>query len=125
MNLHAIAGNIVSAVHPNMPAQYQRSVGYTTAADGSRAPSYQAAQAVTAQKQPLSSNDLKQLDGLNLNGEKAAFYISGNWDGVSRPDQKGGDIVTCADGVWMVVQILENYYATAGWVKVATTRQMP
>lgn len=125
MNLHNLAAGCITAVHPNITAQYQRSTGYTTAGDGARTGGYSAAQTVTVQKQPLSSNDLKQLDGLNLNGEKAAFYISGDWDGVSRPDQHGGDIVTCVDGVWMVVQILENYFATAGWVKVATVRQMP
>lgn len=103
----------------------QVSAGYTTDASGKRTPAYAPAVAVQAQRQPLTYRDLVQVDGLNLNGEKAAFYVSGNWQGVIRPDGKGGDVLTLADGtIWLVVQVLENFSSTDGWTKVACVRQV-
>lgn len=125
MNLHNIVGPIVAAVNPFTKATLQISTGYTTAADGTQVPAYAPAIAVTVQRQALQYNDLVQIQGLNIQGEKAAFYVSGNWQGVVRPDRKGGDILTLADGtVWLVVQVLENWSSTDGWAKVAAVRQL-
>lgn len=124
MNLHGIASGIVSAVNPMVNARMQVSTGYATAIDGHRVPSYAPTRVVRAQIQSLTSGDLMQLSGLNLNGEKRAIYLTGNLDGVSRPDNKGGDLVTFPDGsIWLVVSILENWYMSNGWMKVAVTRQ--
>jgi hypothetical protein len=124
MNLHAIAGPIVAAINPPISGQYKKSSGYTTDDDGSQVPVYADPIDITVQKQPLSSRDLMQLDGLNLNGEKCAMYVTGNIGAVSRPDARGGDLITLSDGsVWLVAQELENWYLSSGWVKVAATRQ--
>ncbi len=64
------------------------------------------------------------MQGLNLNGEKRSIYVSGDWKGVARASQQGGDIITMPDGtVWLVVQVLENWFSTAGWAKVAAVLQ--
>ena len=124
MNLHAIAGNYVSAVNPWMTATIQMSNGYTTAADGSRTPAYKPAQSVQAQIQAMTYNDLVQTSGLNIQGEKRAMYLNGNWAGVVRQDKKGGDLITLTDGsVWLVTLVLENWQFNDGWVKVAVVRQ--
>ena len=124
MNLHSIVGPCVAAVNPWIIGQYQQSNGYTTAADGTRAPAYLAAVSVQIQQQALTYKDLIQVDGLNLNGEKRAFYVSGNWEGVSRPDGRGGDLITLPDAsVWLIAQVLENWYSTDGWAKVAVVKQ--
>lgn len=124
MNLHALVGPAVSAVNPMLTGQFQQSTGATTQADGKRTPSYAAAVPVQCQCQALTFKDLQQLSGLNLNGEKLGIYISGTWEGVSRPAAKGGDLITLPDGsIWLVVQQLENWGRTAGWTKVAVTRQ--
>jgi hypothetical protein len=124
MNLHNIVGPIVAAVNPYVLASYQRSIGSTTNPDGSRVPKFTDPVIVQVQMQALTYKDLIQLDGINLNGEKHAMYISGKWEGVSRPESKGGDIITLEDGtVLMVVQILENWFTSDGWVKVAVTQQ--
>jgi hypothetical protein len=124
VNLHNVVAGIVSAVNPILSAQYQRSSGYTIAPDGTRASGYAPGQTVAVQKQPLQSNELQQIQGLNINGEKAGMYVSGDWDGVSRADARGGDLITLPNGdVWMVVQILENWFDTARWVKATCVKQ--
>ena len=125
MNLHAIAGPIVAIVNPWVTAMISVSTGYTTNADGSRTPSYASPIPVNVQKQPLTYTDLVQTEGINIQGEKCALYISGNYDGVVREDGTGGDLITLPSGsVWLVVQVLENWAEENGWVKVAAVRQM-
>lgn len=125
MNLSAIAGPIVAAVNPWVTAQYRQPSGtYTTAADGTRAPAYLADVPLQVQRQALSASDLRQLEGLNLGGEKAALYVQGDIKGVVRADQRGGDLFLMPDGTtWLVAQVLENWAATGGWTKVACVRQ--
>lgn len=77
-----------------------------------------------AQVQPLTKSDLMQLDGLNINGDKKAIYLNGAIDGVVRVKLKGGDLIDMPDGqVWLVVQNLEGFDATAGWTKAAMVLQ--
>jgi hypothetical protein len=125
MNLNAIVGPYVSAVNPWVVVSIQQSTGYTTSQDGRQVPSYAAPVAIQAQVQALQYNDMMQLDGINIEGERRAIYLNGNWDGVERPDGRGGDLITFPDGsIWLVVLVLENWGSTDGWVKVAVTRQM-
>lgn len=124
MNLHGIAGGVVAAVNPWATATYKASTGYTTAPDGTRTPAFASPISVQVQMQPLTKDDLHQLDGLNLNGEKRAMYVSGDWRGVSRPSGRGGDVITMPDGrTWLIVQPLENFFDTSGWAKVAVVLQ--
>lgn len=124
MNLNAIVGSAIAVVNPLAGAQYRRSTGATTADSGKRAPQYDDPDTVSVQVQALTYKDLTQLQGLNLNGEKRAVYVSGNWKGVSRADQRGGDLLTLDDGsVWLVCQVLENFFSTAGWAKLAIVLQ--
>ena len=126
MNLHSIVGPVVAAINPWVIGAYQRSLGSVQQTDYSRKPSYAKAVNVQIQMQALSFRDLTQIQGLNQNGEKRAMYISARWEGVSRPESRGGDIVTLPCGtVWLVAQVLENWHQTDGWCKVAVVRQMP
>ena len=124
MNLHSLAGPIVAAVNPWTSAVYSKSTGSTTAPSGKRTPAYAPGLAVQIQVQALSWKDTQQLSGLNLNGERRAIYVSGDWQGTDRPGIRGGDKIALADGtVWLVVQSLENWNTSAGWAKVAATKQ--
>lgn len=124
-NLHNIVSGIISAVNPMLAGQWFLSSGYTTDENFKRAPAYSDPILIRAQVQSLTYRDLMQLDGLNLNGEKRALYVSGHLEAVLRPDSKGGDLITLDDGTkWLVAQVLENWYHTNGWVKVAVTRQL-
>jgi hypothetical protein len=125
MNLHQIASGYISAVNPMLTVAVKRSTGYTTGNDGTRTPTYAPVVNMAAQVQALQYNDIIQLDGLNLTGERRAIYINGNWEGVIRADGRGGDIITFPDGsVWLVVFLFENWQSQDGWVKLAVTRQV-
>lgn len=125
MNLHAGVSGIIAAVNPFLTVTVQRSTGYTTNADFTRSPTFTTFTA-KAQVQALSSAELAQVDGLNLQGEKIALYINGNLQGVNRPDGAGGDLVTLPDGsTWIVTILLENWNRMAGWSKCALVRQTP
>ena len=124
MNLHSIAMGIVSSVNPSITVSIQSSSGYTTEPDGTRAPAYAAPVYITGQLQSLTFGDLQQLQGIAIQGQKRALYLNGSWDGVVRPDGKGGDLITLPDGsLWLVVQVLEDWSLTSGWVKLAIVRQ--
>lgn len=124
MNLHGVVGPLVSAVNPKIRALYNKNIGYVTTADGVRVPSYAPVQFVDIQKQPISYKDLAQIEGLNLAGEKCVIYASTELKSVDRATNSGGDLLTFNDGsVWLVVMPLEDFFATAGWVKVAAVKQ--
>lgn len=125
MNLHAIAGPIVAAVNPWITGNYLVSTGYGLGEGAKRTPLFADAVPVMIQMQPLVAKELEQLSGLNIQGTKRGMYIDGDRRGVSRPDVKGGDLVTTAGGTWLVVLELENWSATAGWTKVAVVLQSP
>ncbi|MEK7888228.1 hypothetical protein AAB992_14005 [Burkholderia contaminans] len=124
MNLHGITAPCVAAVNPWVTVSLQASSGYSTAPDGTRTPAYANPVAMAAQLQSLTSKDLVQLEGLNVQGEQRALYLYGNWQGVLRPEVKGGDLVTLPDGSpWLVTHVLENWSLTCNWCKVCVTRQ--
>ena len=124
MNLHAIASQYVAVVNPWMTVQIQVSTGYTTNGDGTRVPAYDPSVPVQAQVQTLQYNDIIQLDSLNIQGNRLALYMTGDWNGIVRSDQKGGDVITLPDGsVWLAAVVLEGWSATAGWTKLAITTQ--
>lgn len=125
MNLHQIVGPAIAVVNPRLPVSVRVSTGQsTTAADGTRTPTYATPITVLAQVQPLTWKDIQQLDGLNLQGERKAIYLYGTIDGLVRPDRKGGDLVTMPDkSVWLVAQVLEDFSLTAGWTKAAIVLQ--
>lgn len=123
MNLHGIAAGQIGAINPFVPASMQVSTGYDTAPGGKRTSTYQTVTG-TAQVQALTFKDLSQLDGLNLNGTRRAIYFYGAFNGVVRPAQKGGDLITLTDGhnagKWLIAQVLEQW---PDWCKVAVTLQ--
>lgn len=120
MNLHGIVSGAVSAVNPFIPAQLLRSIGYGTNPDGTRGPTYADPVDAQVQRQALTQSDLKQIDGLNLQGVLAAFYVDGNWFGVNRPDGQGGDLIRINDQDWLIVAIPELW---PDWTKVIACLQ--
>ena len=121
MNLHAVVSGVISVVNPNQPATLAVSAGYSTSASGVRTPAYAAPVTVTAQVQELTQRDLRQLEGLNLQGAQRSVYLTGALSGTLRVTAQGGDLVTLQDGsVWLTTAVLEQW---PDWVKVAVTLQ--
>ena len=123
MNLHAEVMGLISQVNPNIQVTIQKSIGVQDNDDGSETPLY-TNYSLTGQLQSFSANELKQMDYLNVQDTNRKIYLSGDWTGIVRPDNKGGDLIILPDGSkWLVVQVLQDWSITAGWVALAITRQ--
>ena len=121
MNLHAIVSGAIGAVNPFASATLYASAGSTTNADGSRTPAYAAPVTINAQVQQLTTFNLRQLEGLNLQGVTHKIYFSGHAQGVVRVLAKGGDLIAMADGtIWLVATVFEQW---PDWVAVGVTLQ--
>lgn len=128
MNLHAIVRGAINSINPDLPVTVKQNTGYTTDAAFKRTPTYSNT-ATTGQVQALSGKDLKQLEsqGIQVQGVMRAVYLNGDWQGLRRYTQQGGDLLVfdIPDGTpatWLVVQVLETWHV--GWCKVAVSLQM-
>jgi len=73
MDLRGLANSVSSTVNPNTQVSVRRSTGYTLGSGARQVPTYAAAVTGPANIQALSSDDIKQLDGLNIQGTLRAF----------------------------------------------------
>ncbi|MEG2133043.1 hypothetical protein [Pseudomonas sp.] len=120
MNLRAIANAATQSINPNTQVTVKVSSGYTTdPATRRQVPAY-TTETGQANIQSLDGKDLKQLDGLNIQGTIRAAYLYGNLAGVVRPDSKGGDLIEFNSQSWLVVKVLETW---PDWCKVAIVYQ--
>ncbi len=119
MNLHGIVSGAIGAVNPFVPAVIKISTGYSTDAAGRRTPSYTQID-VSVQLQALGYKDLMHIDGLNLQGVVKAAYVNGNFNGVNRPKQQGGDLLIVNGEEWLIVQPLEEW---PDWCKFVVNLQ--
>lgn len=124
MDLRSIANGVSSTVNPNEMVTVLRSAGYTIGAGAKQVPTYAAPVTGSANVQALDSADLKQLDGLNIQGVLRAIYLRGELAGVVRPDGKGGDIVKRKNDTetWLIVKVLETWPT---WTKAVIVLQGP
>ena len=122
MDLRGLANGVTSTINPNETVTVFRSTGYTIGAGAKQVPSYAAPVSGPAQIQALDANDIKQLDGLNIQGTIRAIYLRGTLAGVVRPNQTGGDIVKRKNETesWLVVKVLESW---PDWTKAAICLQ--
>lgn len=130
MNLQRLTAGIIATVNPPIPCTLQISSGYTTGPDGTQQPSYTTYTGVSCQVQSLTSQDLRKLDGLNLQGTLRAIYITGNIEGVDRAAIKGGDLFIMPNlpsfpgpTTWLTTQVLEHWDGATGWTKLAVVLQ--
>lgn len=122
MDLRGIANSVTSTVNPNKTVTVRRSTGYTIGAGRKQVPVYADPVTGPGQIQALDANDIKQLDGLNIQGTVRAIYLRGVLAGVARPDGTGGDLVEVDGQTWLVVKVLEGWPT---WTKAAIVLQMP
>lgn len=131
MNLFGLTSGPVASVNPQVPVTLQQQIGgYTTAPDGKRTPNY-AASPQSVQVQGLSAREIEHLDGLNITGVLRKAYLAGNWLGVYRANNQGGDLMQFGAGAgvpldlqgttWRVVQVFETW---PGWCALAIQQQM-
>lgn len=122
MDLRGLANGVTSTVNPNETVTVLRSTGYTIGTGAKQVPSYATPVDGPGQVQALDANDIKQLDGLNIQGTIRAIYLRGTLAGVIRPGGTGGDLVKRNNGAqtWLVVKVLESW---PDWTKAAIVLQ--
>ena len=119
MNLNNIAAAYVGSVNPQVSISVQTSTGYTVNPDGTQVPTYSTS-STTGQMQPLGPQDLKKLDGLNIQNVTAKVYLNGDYEGVFRVLGKGGDLLTINGQTYLVTAVLERW---PQWTCVGVTMQ--
>lgn len=124
-NLRALANSITRVINPNQLSYLEVSNGFSQEPSFNQVGAYLAPVAVMAQVQDLKSKELRQLEGLNIQGSSVAIYLNGVVDAIERVTQKGGDIITVPTGVnagvYLTTAVLEQWQGD--WVKVACTLQ--
>lgn len=108
MNLHQIVRGAITTVNPDVPGVLKVNSGFTTSPGGKRVQSYTDVD-VIVQMQSLSSTDLKQVDAINVQGILQSAYLNGNFNGINRPEQQGGDMLIVDGKTWLVVKVAELY----------------
>jgi len=120
MNIYPIANTAINVINVNVEATLLISDGYTIGEGRKQIPVYKSPIVGQVQIQALDGKDLKQLDGVNMNGTIRALYLLGNLAGVVKPEGKGGDLVKLNNQSWLVVKVLECW---PQWSKVAIVLQ--
>jgi hypothetical protein len=126
MNLRNIVRGAITSINPDVLATIMQSTGYTIDTDGTQVPQYTIVDNVPVQVQALSNDELHQLEGLNIQGNKFGVYLNGDYSGLIRRTGQGGDLVVLYGTVWLATIVLENWGipGTAdAWVKLAITQQ--
>lgn len=121
MDLRSIANAASSSVNPNRTVTLLKSTGFTIGAGRKQVPTYADPVTGPAQIQALDGKDLKQLDGLNIQGTIRAIYMRGALAGVIRANEIGGDLIQFDNQNWLVVKILESW---PDWTKAAIALQV-
>ena len=127
MDLRGIANAASNAVNPNMIVSVQASTGYAVGAGYKQVPQYAAPVSGPAQIQALDGSTLRQIEGLNLQGDIRVIYMRGALAGVVRPNSQGGDLITIAApappqyiGTWLIAKVLETW---PNWTKAVIVLQ--
>lgn len=121
MNLHALVSGVIGTVNPLLTIDVKQSNGFAKDAQFRQVPAYVITEGVQAQVQPITGKDLKMMDAVNVQAIDYALYLNGSLLGVSRPLQKGGDLVRIDGKVYLVTIVFETW--PTGWCKVGVTLQ--
>jgi hypothetical protein len=121
MDLRGIANTVSNAVNPNIIVGVRVSTGSTIGAGLKQVPIYAAPVSGPAQLQALDNSELRQIEGLNLQGVIRGIYLRGVLAGVVRPNQTGGDLIMIGTQTWLVVKVLESWPL---WTKAVIVLQV-
>ena len=120
MDVRSLANNAIQSINSDIIVTIRSSTGFGIDPNSLRQIPVYLEHSGIAQIQALDGKDLKQLDGLNINGTIRALYIKGELNNVIKARQIGGDLVLIAGQTWLVVKVLEGW---PSWTKVAIVLQ--
>jgi hypothetical protein len=116
VNLHAAIRGAINSINPNQQiswSAYQSCPIDTNT--GIATPQYAAAQPIWAQIQPLSTDQLKQMEQLNIQGVLREVRMKGAVASGVRQDGTGGDLLQFPElpggpmRTWMVMAVPEQW----------------
>lgn len=117
INLHALVRPLIAAINPDQPVIILQSAGFAVV-DFEQKPVWSPAVPVMAQPQPVPDKVLQFLAQQRGNSIWHDFYLSGEWNGLRRATEQGGDLLYWNGFEWQVDQVLEAWAPTVGWTKV-------
>ena len=125
MNIRALANSATQLINPNVAATALKSTGSVTAADGSRAPTWQTSP-VTIQAQGIPSKELQFLAGQGIAGVLRQVIAPGYWAAPQKAGGTGGDMFRFPEHPggalrdWKIVQVKGMY---EGWTQAIVQMQ--
>lgn len=125
MDIRGLANSFTTLVNDNLTINWVQATGYTTDSAGHRLPTTTTS-SVQAQVQGVSGEDLKHIDGLNIQGVFRSVHMFGNVQGIERSKQRGGDVLQFPEVPggsnvdWRVVSVMETW---SEWARVLVVMQ--
>lgn len=124
MDIYGLANSAIQVLNENQNIIWKKSTGYTTDEEtGQRTPQYQEIE-IQAQIQPMSSDTLQFVDGMNQGGLSRSVWMIGDVQSVLRSEQRGGDLLIfplegeTTPSVWKVTSVIEAWQNYAHVVAV-------
>lgn len=90
----------------------------TATGTGKRVPQWTTTTGLAMQVQAVSGDDLRHVDGLNIQGVYRSVYMNGRIEGIDRPGVHGGDMLMIPTGLtstppamdtWLVKEVMEPW----------------
>ena len=130
LDLRSIANGAIQGVNPDLSITIKQPSGYTVDPDTLVQVPNWVEQSALGNVQSMSSDDLTQVQALNIEGTMRAVYLRGNYNGIFRPGQQPNTVLrfttnesgTVATRDWNVFKVLEVW---STWCKVAVVLQLP
>jgi len=123
INVRGIVRSGVNSINPDTPVVILQSSGFTVLPGGIQAPGYLPAVSAIAQVQPIPSEELKHIANFNSSSVYYDLYIDGDWHGLNRADEKGGDLIYFDGFEWLVISRPEAFSLSSNWTKVRVVQQ--
>lgn len=128
MNFHNLVRSVITTVNPDILGTWRQSNGSTVDAGGRSTPTYVEQTNVPMQVQAQSGEFLKMPSGTFAmqQGVFRDVYIYGNYQGINRPNDQGGDLLIFPETpggpnkLWLVTVVYESW---PDWSKVKVVLQ--
>lgn len=123
MDMMGLANSTISTtVSPNAMVNLYSSTGYDIGGGRRQLSHYADPVSLAASVQALDGADLRQVEGLNIQGTLRAIYLRMSVSGISRPKAKGGDLIKFDGDTWLIAKVLETWPL---WTKAVMVLQEP
>lgn len=123
LNLHNIVASAIGAVNPHQTVILKQFKGWRAIPGGERMPDYLPPVSVKAQIQPLPADKLQFVDRDQNGGIFYQMFLEGDWSGLSRAAETGGDLIYWNGFEWIVNPVQGAWGALAGWTMIVVQAQ--